>query len=386
MSHKVLILGGYGTFGSRIARRLAASDGIHVSVGGRSASQAKDFAASLTPNAVGMQVDINDITQLRSKLRENNIDTVIHTAGPFQQANYDVARCIIESNCNYIDLADARDYICNFHNLNDIAIRHNVVAVTGASSVPGISSALVDHIKPSFASIEAIDMGISPGNQTPRGVATVAAILSYAGKPITVTRNNAQAVITGWSDTSPMTYPPPIGRRYISNCDIADLELFPSYYNCPTVTFKAGLELPILQYATVAMAKLVSVGVISNLATYARPLKELSEYFKYFGSTAGAMHVRVRGVDANGNRMVHRVYLCAASRNNTTLANTSEAVAGPEIPCTPAVILAQMLATGKTLRAGAYPCLSLFKAEHVMESLAHVNVWLSYSDSYYLGH
>ena len=47
MVSRVLIIGGYGNFGSYIARSLAGDADIHVLIGGRSAEKAQAFAASL---------------------------------------------------------------------------------------------------------------------------------------------------------------------------------------------------------------------------------------------------------------------------------------------------------------------------------------------------
>jgi saccharopine dehydrogenase-like NADP-dependent oxidoreductase len=39
------------------------------------------------------------------------VDSVIHTAGPFQGQDYAVARSAIAAGANYIDLADGRDLL-----------------------------------------------------------------------------------------------------------------------------------------------------------------------------------------------------------------------------------------------------------------------------------
>ena len=51
MVARVLIIGGYGNFGSYIARRLAADEAICLLIGGRSAAKAKAFATSLDASA-----------------------------------------------------------------------------------------------------------------------------------------------------------------------------------------------------------------------------------------------------------------------------------------------------------------------------------------------
>ena len=343
MVFKVLVLGGYGTFGSRIARRLAITEGCSVIVGGRNTQSAEKYARELSLlskriNNIDVTTavfDAHNANMLKQVIQENSINCVVHTAGPFQNHdNYKIAKCIIENGSHYIDIADARRYICDFkQTLDGLAKQHNVVAVTGASSVPAISSAVLDHMidkihhenpmivrdilapdlnhcdkrdtmedlpvvsdQPTklYLQLHHIDIGINPGNQTPRGIATVASILSYCGKPIAGWKNGTETMICGWQDVVSRAYPLPYTpQRYIASCDVPDIELFPVKYNSPSVSFKAGLELSFLTLSTFLLSKLVQVGLISNLANYASPLAKLSELLKPFGSTCGAMHVEI---------------------------------------------------------------------------------------------
>ena len=48
---RIVVLGGYGAFGGRVAERLAREPGIEVIVAGRSLERAQTFAAGLAPTA-----------------------------------------------------------------------------------------------------------------------------------------------------------------------------------------------------------------------------------------------------------------------------------------------------------------------------------------------
>ena len=59
---------------------------------------------------------------------------------------------------------------------------------------------------------------------------------------------------------------------------------------------------------------------------------------------------RAVGQAADGTPLKRTLFLCADNgRGNPTLENTPGAIAGPEIPCTPAVLLVQKLARRKLL-------------------------------------
>jgi hypothetical protein len=261
--------GGYGHFGSFIARSLARDAEIRVLVGGRSVARAQAFIASIRPihPAEAHAIDING--ELPEALSQIAPDVVIHTSGPFQSQDHRVACACLAQGRHYLDLADARDFVATIGRLDAAAKARNVLLVSGASSVPCLTAAVVDAYLPCFARLDALDYGISTAQHTNRGRATTSAVLSYVGKPMTMLREGAMKTVYGWEDTHAECYPE-LGWRLFGNCDIPDLTLFPARY--PTLCsmrFAAGHELKLLHLGTRALGALVRLGVIKSLERYA---------------------------------------------------------------------------------------------------------------------
>jgi len=116
LSHRVLVLGGYSNFGQPICRALAQDAGIELLVGGRNAERATAFAGTL--GARGLAIDAR-ATELAAQLKSQDIATVIHTAGPFQGQDYAVAEACVAAGCNYLDLADGRDFVAGIGALDN---------------------------------------------------------------------------------------------------------------------------------------------------------------------------------------------------------------------------------------------------------------------------
>lgn len=364
MAWTVLLLGAYGLFGSRIAARLAREDGWRLLLAGRDARRAADAAAMLGDNSRtraalrGLAVDAH-AADFSRVLRQHRPDLVVNCAGPFQGQDYAVARRCIQAGAHYVDLADGRDYVGGFGDaLDALARRHERLAVTGASSVPGLSGAVVDAHCPAFARLDAIDIGISPGNRTERGLATVAAILSYVGKPLPWRRDGATAPVFGWQNLQRRRYDYPVGVRWLAACDVPDLDLFPSRYGVQALRFRAGLELRRLHFGLWLLAWLARAGLLRNLASHAAALKRTSEWFLRAGTDAGAMHVELHGMDSSGNP--HRIHWEIIATGGD----------GPQIPATAAVVIAGKLARGELGTRGAVPCLDLFTLDECLASLA----------------
>lgn len=346
MPYKVVILGGYGNFGARIARRLSCDAHIQVIIAGRDLEKARSFAQQLN-NATAVALDVSDI-QFATALRGLKADVLIHTAGPFQQQNYRVAQIAAEVGMHYIDLADGRQFVCDFSSaLNDSFLKAGKLAVSGASTVPALSSAVVDALRADMQQIDTIDICIAPAQQAPRGVATLQAVLGYCGEPISVWQNSRWVEEIGWSDMQRIAFAR-MKPRLGALCDIPDLSLFVDHYKgVKSVMFRAALEIEFTQRIFALLAFLRKRRLLPNLARLAPLLHHTAHWFDQFGSALGGMVVKVSGISKEQKTTTREWHITADDNH------------GPEIPCMAAILLARKLARGELQRTGAFPCLSL---------------------------
>lgn len=349
---KTLVLGGYGNFGARICRALAADPGIALLVAGRDAQRAAAFAGSLGGNgggssARGVRVDVQ-APGLADTLRALGAELVIHTAGPFQGQDYRVPQAVAAAGAHYIDLADGRRFVCDFAPALDAAFRDaGRTGVSGASTVPALSSAVVDHLAAGWQALRSIDICIAPAQGAPRGEATLAGVLAYCGEPIRVWQGGRWVDMPGWANPAQVAFARMKPRRG-ALCDIPDLELFPARHaGVQSVMFRAALEVGLAQQAFAFMAWLRRAGLLPAPQKLAPLLHSAGRVFDALGTALGGMVVRVEGIDAQG-RAARRAWHIAADHNH-----------GPEIPCMAAILLARRLARGQALPHGAHACAGL---------------------------
>ena len=220
MSFRIVVLGGYGHFGARIARTLARDAGMEVTVVGRDPARAADTAAAIAlecgrrVDAAAFDVTARDIGA-RFRLLEPNL--VIHICGPFQARDHGVARAALSVGAHYVDLADARKFVCGIRAIDDAARSRELLVVSGASSVPGLSSAVLDAFAHEFDALQSIDFGIAPGNRAPRGSATIASVASYVGRQFGVWDGGVWQPAYGWQGLRRHRYPPRVGSRWLAD-------------------------------------------------------------------------------------------------------------------------------------------------------------------------
>jgi hypothetical protein len=340
LAARIVVIGGSGNFGARICRALASDPRIEVIAAGRTPPTGRGDAgvrsARLDTASPGFA----------SALKELSPRIVIHCAGPFQGQDYRVALAAVEAGAHYIDLADGRHFVTAFGGSVDAPARAaGLLALCGASTVPALSSAVVDHFRNRFLELHEIEIVIAPGQRAPRGAATIAAVLSYAGRPFQWLIRGRWAHAWGWQELR-FVRVGGAGARLAAACDVPDLELLPARYpSVRTVTFRAALELKVQHLALWSAAALRRIGIPLPLERWALPLDRLASILNRFGGETGGMLVALVG--DRHDRSTGRVewHLTAPAEH------------GPEIPCMAAILLARRLVDGRLGEVGAFPCM-----------------------------
>jgi len=352
---RVIVLGGYGNFGKRIVENLATIEGIVVTVAGRELGKAQALLNDIKRGAAA-QLEAIELNYLADDFTTNLCRLkpfiVIHTCGPFQGQDYRVPKACAAIGAHYIDLADCRRFVCDITQLDSLAKESEVMLVSGASSVPGLSSAVIDYYQARFSQIDAIDIAIAPGNQAERGEATVRAILSYTGHPFSTLAQGRWTDRFGWMNMRRVDFGDIVGKRWLANVDVPDLELFPHRYDVKQqVSFQAGLELPILHLSMGFMAYLTKIGLVKNWSPMTKAIVKMSNLVLPLGSDKGAMRVMINGVDRDGH---------PASVTWTLYAPNG---IGPYIPTLSAIIVARKLLIDNNSvskqNSGAMACINL---------------------------
>jgi len=202
--------------------------------------------------------------------------------------------------------------------------------------------------------------GISPGQKAERGLATTQGILSYVGKPLKPFLGRTRASY-GWQDIYRQNYPE-LGKRWMANCDVPDLDLLPEHYGIKSIRFSAGLELGALHLGLWGLSWLVRAGIPLDLPRLAKPLLRASNWFDAWGSANGGMHIVLTGKDHGGRPHARKWFIIAKDGDD------------PEIPTIPAIILAKDLANGAPAQIGAQPCVGLIELSRYMDGLSGFSI------------
>jgi hypothetical protein len=344
----VLVLGGYGTFGSRIVRLLVQHKRWSVLVAGRSREKAEAFARSLDDAMVTAMALDRDVLNAEA-LRALNLWLVIDASGPFQgdkALGYPVVRAALEAGLHYIDIADAPTFVREIGRFDARAKVHGLTVISGASSVPTLSSAVIAELATGLDTVLEIEIAISSSNQATLGRSVHAALLSYAGKPIRVRRFGVGRDLAGLKDWQSIDIKvpghAPLRGRLVAPCEVPDLDLLPARYpGLRKLMFSAGTELAILNRGAGLLARLVSLRILRSLSPLAGMASRAFGLLRRFGTARSGMVVRVTG--RNGDALERRRWNVLAEDGD-----------GLWVPALASALLAEKLERGE-IAPGARP-------------------------------
>ncbi len=354
---RILLIGASGVFGSRLAERLALEPGLALTLAGRRREPLEALKGRIGGGAVRV------LDRLAIEPRDlAGYDLVIDAAGPFQDSATTLVEAAIGARVDYLDLADGREWVVGFPRFDAAAKAGGVALVSGASSIPALSHAVLDELVAGWSEVEAIRIGIFPGNRAPRGLSVVEAILSYAGQPVRVFREGRWMKVWGWGGLTRMDAGP-AGKRWASVCDTPEQELLVSRYR-PTrsAEFFAGMELGALHLGLWLLSLPVRWGWVDTLRPWARPMLTIAQWLLPFGSDKGTMLVEARGVDGE-SRAVTAEWRLNADANR-----------GPYVPVLAAVAMVRKWQDGQRPPPGAHVCSGLLSLQEYDADFAALGI------------
>lgn len=305
---KLLIVGGYGTFGGRIVQLLENEPRLTVIVAGRSLAKAEAWcgdrggvAAQLVPAVFDRDGD------LAAQLASLRPDALVDASGPFQaygEGRYRLIEACIAKRVNYLDLADGSDFVAGVPAFDETARQAGLFVLSGVSSFPVLTAAVVRRLSSDMTRVDMIRGGIAPSPYAGVGGNVIRAIAGYAGQPVELVRDGIKT--QGHPLTEQMRYtiaPPgrvPLNDTLFSLVDVPDLralaELWPQ---AKTIWMGAGPVPEILHRALIGLAWLVRVGLVGSLSPLA-PLMHWATNRLRWGEHRGGMFVEVTGASQAG--------------------------------------------------------------------------------------
>lgn len=352
---KILILGGYGVFGGRLAELLSDIADLELLICGRNQSRADAFCAAYQGQAIvrSMQLDRQDIKQ---GLNIEQPDMVVDASGPFQDYGtdgYNVIKACIDAKIDYLDFADAADFVFSVSQFDEAAKSAGVFVLSGVSSFPVLTAAVLRKMAQTM-DIVSVEGGIAPSPYAGIGLNVMRAVVGYAGTPVKLLRNGVKSHGVGLAESRRFTIAVP-GRLPLKNIhfslvDVPDLQVIPpEHETMQNIWMGAGPVPEILHKVLNLLAKTRATFRLPSFAPLSGLFYKVLNLMK-FGEHRGGMYVRAQG--RSGQIEVEQSWHLLAEGDD-----------GPYIPSMAIEAITRKLLAGQRPDSGARPATSALDIE-----------------------
>ncbi|HEY9845702.1 MAG TPA: saccharopine dehydrogenase NADP-binding domain-containing protein [Candidatus Caenarcaniphilales bacterium] len=237
MQH-VLILGGSGRIGRRIAADLVTHTQVPILIAGRNRQLGTQVAEQLGPKVRFLSLELGDQANLTAAIAAASL--VIHCAGPFHYQDASVLQTCIQEGANYLDVSDHRSFTAKSLACQSAAQAAGITAVINAGIFPGISNSMVRQGVEQLDKAEQIHLSYLVAGSGGAGVTVMRTTFLGLQHPFDVWRENQWQVVQPYSEPELVEFPPPYGRRQVYWFDMPEAFTLPQALPVKTVTTKFG--------------------------------------------------------------------------------------------------------------------------------------------------
>ena len=213
MSKQVLILGGSGRIGSRVAADLLAHTSAHVTLAGRNPevgfkvnqSLMREGGSAIAQRCQFLPLNLENQVCVQKAIADANL--VIHCAGPFHKRNASVLNQCIELGVSYVDVSDHPSFTCKAIALRAKAEAAGITAIVNTGVFPGISNSMVRRNIEQLDQANAVHLSYVVGGSGGAGVTVMRSTFLGLQRPFEAWVNGERQSIQPYSDREVLSFP-----------------------------------------------------------------------------------------------------------------------------------------------------------------------------------
>ncbi|MCY6492289.1 saccharopine dehydrogenase family protein [Leptolyngbya sp. GGD] len=295
MTQHVLILGGTGRIGSKIAADLLAHTEAQVTIAGRNPDVGIKLSKQLGDRCRFAPIDLNDWICLLDSISQS--DLVIHCAGPFHYRNAVVLKTCIDSGVNYLDVSDHPSFTCKAIALRAKAETAGITAIVNTGVFPGISNSMVRRDIEQLDEAQKVHLSYVVGGSGGAGLTMMRSTFLGLQRQFEAQINGKRQKVQPYSDREVIDFPH-YGRVGVYWFDMPESFTIADTFPIETVMTKFGSVPHFYNYLTWSVARLWhprllrSQSVIEFLSRVSYAITRISDRF---GGTEVAIRSEVTG-------------------------------------------------------------------------------------------
>ncbi|CAN6443524.1 unnamed protein product [Victoria cruziana] len=289
---RVLILGGTGRVGGSTAVALSkVCPSLHIAVAGRNREKGAALVSRLGENAEFVEVNIDNLNALAEVL--NDVDLVVHAAGPFQQREKcNVLEAAISTKTAYLDVCDDTTYAYRAKTFHQKAVDASVPAITTGGIYPGVSNLMA---------AELVRLATTEGTYEPErlrfyyytagtggaGPTILATSFLLLGEDVVAYNKGKKIKLKPYSGMLNIDFGKGIGKRDVYLLNLPEVRSSHEILGVPTVSARFGTAPFFWNWGMLAIAKLVPMETLRDRSKVQQLVSLFDPFVRAFDGIAG---------------------------------------------------------------------------------------------------
>jgi saccharopine dehydrogenase (NAD+, L-lysine-forming) len=288
----ILITGGYGTVGRRVAADLAPDYPGSVVVAGRSAEKAAQLVVELGHGVRGRRVDVSEPDSIEAAL-----DGVGVVMSCINQPEPHLLRAAIRRSLAYTDIAPHLMTRRPTAAMKAEAAQSGARIVLGTGLAPGISSLLARLGADRVGAVESVESNVLLSVGDTYGPASRAYLLEEIAVPYAVRIEGREMPARPFDGAARVNFPPPLGKRTAYLFPFSDQVFFPETLGARTALSRLVLEPPWLGTLLSVLVRLRVTAMLRHRASAEERVQRLNAWLRrrYKGRDWYGVAVEVQG-------------------------------------------------------------------------------------------
>ena len=233
----ILVAGGYGVVGRRVAQLLAPRFAGRVVIAGRSERKAADLAARIGNGMRSRPLDLSDQESVQASL--SGVGTVVVCVADDQ---LHLLRSAVARGLAYTDLAPPHGFSRIAEQMNATAKLTGARVVLGAGLLPGISNMMARQLANELGGADRIETSILLSLGDEFGPDSLRYIVECAREPFALLQGGDERRAVSFTQGKPVSFPAPIGQKTAYLFPWPDVAHYPKTLGVRTAVGRFALE------------------------------------------------------------------------------------------------------------------------------------------------
>lgn len=228
----ILIIGGYGEVGGKIAKLLLQSYPNRIWIAGRNIEKAKDFCVQHKNLVRPLQLDVSE------KVHPEQLENVALVIMCLEQKDTAFAQLCLNEGISYIDITASYTFLKKLEALHSLAVQKHSTAIFSVGMAPGLTNLMAMHAARQLSSLEKMHISILLGAGDTHGTAAILWILQQLNKPFSSYNNQKVANFTNKRTVKFKK----IGKRSVYQFNFSDQHTLTKHFPSISIVTRLGFD------------------------------------------------------------------------------------------------------------------------------------------------